>query len=63
MYDYEILYDDYIGYRWESETGPERSVYYQARTTTQALRRFYEDYPLHAINRIQRCEPEITISE
>ena len=63
MYDYEILYDDYIGYIWDTETTPERKVYYTTRSATQALRRFYEDYPLHAINRIQRCEPEITISE
>ncbi|CAB4154412.1 hypothetical protein UFOVP642_2 [uncultured Caudovirales phage] len=58
MYDYEILYDDYIGYRWDNEAGPERRVYYTGRTATQALRRFYEDYPLYAINRIQRRAPE-----
>ncbi len=53
-YDYEIRYDDYIGYRWDNENGPERAIYYQARSATQALRRFYENYPLYAINSIKR---------
>jgi hypothetical protein len=53
-YEYEIRFDDYIGYRWDTEHGPERAVKYQARTATQALRRFYESHPLYAINSIRK---------
>lgn len=54
MYDYEIRYDDYIGYRWDNENGPERAIYYQAPRATEALRRFYATYPLYAINSIRK---------
>jgi hypothetical protein len=54
MNRYQIKYDDYVGYRWENDQGPERTAVYQARTATQALRKFYEAHPLYAINSIKR---------
>ena len=56
MHDYEILYDDYIGYIWDTEASPECRVQYRAPSAASALRRFYEDYPLYAINSLQRCQ-------
>jgi hypothetical protein len=54
MNRYQIKYDDYIGYKWEDEQRLERTAIYQARTATQALRKFYEAHPLYAINSIRR---------
>ena len=48
-----IEYDEYVGYHWEENTTPAKTVEYEAPNAAGALRKFKMDHPFYQINRLR----------
>lgn len=50
--DYEVVFVEYVGYNYDSDTEPLKTQVYRANRVADALRQFRDDYPGYSVEKI-----------